>query len=240
MTIPPAVPIRPAALLAGSVLTLIVGLALVAGGQGPSAVPAAGSPADGAAEGTTGAGPASSAPVSPGAESPALNRPRVPRTTASLPRASTPPLPLRLTVGAIGLDLAVRPVGTTADRLMELPDDPAVLGWYRFGAAPGSARGSAVLAGHVDSSRYGIGPLADLDRLRPGDRLEVTTTAGRRGYRVDRTEYRRRSRLPASELFDRAGPPRLVVITCGGPYDPRSGYRDNLIVTASPDPAIGR
>ena len=37
------------------------------------------------------------------------------------------------------------------------------------------------------------------------------------------------------ELFDRDGPPRLVVLTCGGAYDARNGYRDNVVVIAEPD-----
>ena len=39
-----------------------------------------------------------------------------------------------------------------------------------------------------------------------------------------------------SAVFSPRGAPRLVLITCAGPYDPaRGGYRDNLVVTAVPD-----
>ena len=57
--------------------------------------------------------------------------------------------PTRVRVPALGLDAVVRPVGVDGGRQMRLPDDPRVLGWYRFGPGPGD-RGSVVLAGHVD------------------------------------------------------------------------------------------
>jgi hypothetical protein len=42
-------------------------------------------------------------------------------------------------------------------------------------------------------------------------------------------------RLPTERLFARDGPPQLVLITCGGPFDRRlSRYRDNLVVLAAP------
>jgi hypothetical protein len=41
-------------------------------------------------------------------------------------------------------------------------------------------------------------------------------------------------RYPA-EAFDRIGRARLVLITCGGPFDPSTGnYRDNIVAYAVP------
>jgi hypothetical protein len=41
--------------------------------------------------------------------------------------------------------------------------------------------------------------------------------------------------LRLEALFDRAGPPRLRIVTCGGEYDDRNGgYQDNVVVTAVP------
>jgi hypothetical protein len=43
-----------------------------------------------------------------------------------------------------------------------------------------------------------------------------------------------KTRLPPS-LFDTAGPPRLALVTCGGPFDSATGhYLDNIIVWAVP------
>jgi sortase (surface protein transpeptidase) len=158
------------------------------------------------------------------------------RTDASLGArpARRTPAPTRVRVPALGLETAVRPVGVGEDRQMQLPADPRVLGWYRFGAGPGG-RGSVVLAGHVDSRRFGVGPLADLRGIAVGDRVEVATSAGPlRTYRVDSIETFDRQALPA-DVFARTGPERLRLVTCTGAYLPQAGgYQENLVVTAVP------
>lgn len=166
----------------------------------------------------------------------AQGSPTVGRADASLGaqavRRTRPPT--RVRVPALGLDAVVRPVGVGGERQMSLPADPRVLGWYRYGPGPGD-RGSAVLAGHVDSRRYGVGPLADLQAIGVGDRVEVTTGPGRtRSYVVDSIERFDRQALPA-DVFARTGPERLRLVTCTGPYLPEAGgYQQNLVVTAVP------
>lgn len=92
-----------------------------------------------------------------------------------------------------------------------------------------------VLAGHVDSRRFGVGPLADLRGIAVGDRVEVATGSGSvRPYRVDSIETFDRQALPA-DVFARTGPERLRLVTCTGPYLPQAGgYQQNLVVTAVP------
>lgn len=160
---------------------------------------------------------------------------RVPRSPATLPAAPDVAQAVRLAAPTVGIDSRVRPVGVARDRQMALPDDPAVLGWYRYGPAPGSGRGSVVLAGHLDSRRYGLGPLVRLRDVQVGDRVEVTHDDGtRRAYRVRSLRRYDRQALPV-ELFSRTGPERLRIVTCGGAYLPdRGGYQLNLVVTAVP------
>ena len=144
-------------------------------------------------------------------------------------------VPERLSIPALGLSAPVRPTGVDARGAMELPDRPTEVGWYAYGAAPGERRGVAVLAGHVDSERYGRGPLAALARLERGDRVEVTGPSGRLGYEVIAVQRVSKRALDPDELFDRDGDPLLRVVTCAGVYDPdRGGYQDNLVVTARP------
>ncbi len=165
-------------------------------------------------------------------------RPSVGTAPADLaPRAArSPARPVRLAVPDLDLDLPVRPVGVGTDRQMQLPADPSVLGWYRFGASPAApAAGAAVVAGHLDSFRFGLGPLVRLRDAAVGDRVLVSDPKGRT-LRYVVSEVRRfdRQALPA-ELFTRTGPPRLHLITCGGAYDPDAGgYQQNLVVTAVP------
>ena len=43
--------------------------------------------------------------------------------------------------------------------------------------------------------------------------------------------------LPVDVLVSRDGPPRLTLVTCGGPFLPDvGGYRDNVVVVAEPVP----
>lgn len=150
-------------------------------------------------------------------------------------RADEQQQPTALRVPAVDLDLPVRPVGVTGRGDMALPDDPRVLGWYRFGPVPGAA-GSSVVAGHLDSTEFGVGPLVRLSGVTPGDRIRVTTTDGRdRRYVVTGVRRHDRRRLPTG-LFSRSGPSRLRVVTCAGEYDAEAGgYQLNLVVTAKPE-----
>ena len=148
-------------------------------------------------------------------------------------RAAVVPRPLRVTVPAVGLDLPVRPVGVAEDGQMWLPRDLGVVGWYRYGPAPG-APGSAVLAGHVDSWKDGVGPLARLREVEVGDAVVVRTAKGTVLHTVTAVEQYPKQALPDS-VFQRNGPARLRLITCGGEFDEEAGsYRDNLVVTAEP------
>jgi sortase (surface protein transpeptidase) len=142
--------------------------------------------------------------------------------------------PVRLRVPSLGLDTAVRAVGVADDRQMRLPADPRVLGWYRYGPAPGG-EGSVVLAGHVDSRRFGVGPLSRLQTIEVDALIAVAGRSGRvRTYRVDSIERFDRQALPAA-VFARTGPERLRLVTCTGPYLPEAGgYQQNLVVTAVP------
>jgi hypothetical protein len=160
-------------------------------------------------------------------------RTRPAEVPTSSPAAASP---ARLVVASARIDIAVRPVGVAPDEQMELPPDPAVIGRYRFGSAPGDPRGAVVLGGHLDSKRYGVGPLVRLRKLGPGDELTVRMSDGKVAqYRVTKVEEIAKRRLPIDQIFDRDGPPALRIVTCGGPYDERNGgYRDNLVVSAAP------
>ncbi|SEG83962.1 Sortase family protein [Thermomonospora echinospora] len=148
----------------------------------------------------------------------------------------SPAVPVALSAPSIMLRAAVVPVGVDETGAMALPDDVSYVGWYQYGPRPGSAGGSAVLAGHVDSRERGTGPLASLHRVSPGDRLTVRLADGREvGYRVVSREVIERSAMPLNVFFARDGLPRLTVITCGGPFDAALGhYRDNIVITAVP------
>ena len=166
--------------------------------------------------------------------------PAIGRSDATALRRATrqerTPRPVRAQLGSVDIDAVVRPVGVQPDGQMQLPDDPRVLGWYRFGAAPGAdAGGATVLAGHLDTLDFGLGPLQRLRHLERGERLTITLRDGpEQGYVVRAVTRYDRQGLPDA-LFSRTGPERLHVITCGGEFDlDRGGYQENLVVTAVP------
>jgi sortase (surface protein transpeptidase) len=146
-----------------------------------------------------------------------------------------PGLPQLLIIPRLELKMPI--VATKVDEagLMDLPDRPTRIGWYSYGPRPGGHIGSAVLGGHVDSRKYGIGPLADLDRLSRGDQIIVRTASGSSGFKVESVQRISKQELPVSEIFARNGSPKLRIVSCGGAYIPsRGGYTDNVVVTATP------
>jgi hypothetical protein len=221
--------VRPAAAIAVLGLALAVGVPTAWQLTRPPAT--AGAPVEEA----LGTPPASSSPrttpPAPGAPPPIGTRPAAPSSAVA-----TPP-PVRLSVPALGVDAAVDPVGVEPDGLMTVPAEVDRVGWYRFGPSPG-AEGSAVVAGHADSREQGLGAMAPLREAAAGDEVQVTDAAGTTTrWRVVSREVISKRALPLDALFSREGPPRLTLITCGGPFLPEfRSYRDNVVVVAEPIP----
>lgn len=164
---------------------------------------------------------------------PALVRARPATVDAANQAISRAVAPTRVWVPAVGISMPVRPVGVDRAGLMALPESAYTAGWYRFGRGPLDRSGSTVVAGHVDTTEEGVGPLSRLSSLRRG--AEVRLQAGGRTvtYRVVRVERVAKSVLDLPRLFARGGPARLQLVTCGGAYVPdRGGYQDNVVVTA--------
>jgi hypothetical protein len=149
----------------------------------------------------------------------------------------TPPVataePVRLSVGAIDVDVPVRPVGVAADGQLEIPDETEV-GWYRLGSGPG-APGATVIAGHVNWNRVD-GPFVRLRDLEPGASITVALADGTtRSYTVTERQQYAKTALPADRIWTTEGPEVLVLITCGGAFNPEiRRYRDNIVTFAVP------
>ena len=174
--------------------------------------------------------PAPTGSVPSGAPSPVAARPAAPPPV----RAVVPPV--RVQLPGTGIDAPLDPVGVEPDGAMTLPADVDRAGWYRFGPVPGAVEGTAVLAGHVDDEEQGLGVLAALRTVQPGAEVLVTDGAGAvTAWRVVGRELIEKPAVPLTTLFGRTGPPRLVLLTCGGEFLPElRSYRDNLVVVAEP------
>jgi len=144
--------------------------------------------------------------------------------------------PTSVTLDRLRIRATVSPVTIDTDEgILDVPNDIRRAGWWADGAAPGGKRGTTLIAGHVDSANRGAGAFFRLRSARRGDTIAVRSADGRtRRYRVTSVRRVGKNRLPAS-IFRRTGAKRLVLVTCGGPFDRRTGhYRDNVVVTAVP------
>jgi len=186
------------------------------------------------------ASPQLSAPApstSPLSETLAVAVPAVPVVDASM-RDSLPgaAAPSRMVVASLGVDVPVLPMGLDDAGNMALPPDPAHAGWYEYGPAPASPAGATVIAAHVDTLTYGIGPFAAFADAAPGTEIVLTDTAGAvRTYAVSTVDTTDKLDVVWASVFDRAGPSRLIVVTCGGEFDYSTRhYLSNVIVVATP------
>jgi hypothetical protein len=146
-------------------------------------------------------------------------------------RAAQAGAPKRVTLARLGIDAAVNAVGIDLKAgALGIPDDIKKVGWWSDGAAPGDTHGTVLIGGHVDSAKKGAGAFYALKSARRGDIVKVDN----RRYRVTTVKRVAKASLPAS-IFTRTGAPKLVLVTCGGPFNAKIGhYRDNIIVTAVP------
>ncbi len=149
----------------------------------------------------------------------------------SRPARFVPGSRLRLT--RLGVNAKITEVRTVGN-VMQIPRDPHTLGWWRGGSAPGANTGATVIVGHINYAGV-TGALAVLPDTRPGDTLVVDEGRHDLRYRVIAIRsYPKTSGIP-TDVFSHTGRPRLVLITCGGPFDSATGnYLDNIVAYADP------
>ncbi len=137
---------------------------------------------------------------------------------------------------AIDVDAPVVSTGVDAKGALAVPESPREVGWWSGGAAPGAPYGTILLAGHVDSAEEGLGSLVDLSRTPVGATVTVRGAGGNSAtYRVVARRSYPKATLPWRDLFRQDVPARLLLVTCGGEFDRRTGhYERNIVVFAVP------
>lgn len=138
--------------------------------------------------------------------------------------------PSRVTIPAIDVDAVVNPYGFDESGGMAVPDNGDEVAWFEPGFKPGQ-RGSAVLAGHVDSEKAPA-VFWDLKKLSPGDEITVTDENGERLVFVvqDSVAYDT-GEAPISDIFGSSPNRGLNLITCTGYFDRgNGGYVERLVV----------
>ncbi|MCW2528114.1 MAG: peptidase sortase [Pseudonocardiales bacterium] len=212
---------RPGDLVAA--VSLVVGLLLIAAGtvgwRHAQARVAFGDPGGGGATSTGAPTTAAAAPI--------------PAVVPSGPSALTA-APVRLLIPSLRVSAQIEPVLVT-DGVLAVPDDVSRVGWWSGSEPVGALAGTTVIDGHIDSAEEGLGALAEITRLRSGDTVLIDTdTSTTLTYRVYAAGvYPKVDGLPA-EIFNDSGPPRLVLISCGGQFNHAThSYENNVAVFAS-------
>lgn len=165
-------------------------------------------------------------------ESDAPPAPRMPLAAALAPPEGLRPTGMQ--IPSIGLAaLALTDLRIDYRGALQVPTDFGQVGWYTASAVPGDP-GPAVFAGHVDTRR-GPAVFAQLDRLRPGDMIEVPRSDGETArFAVDSVEYFPKDTVPSDRVYGPATTPQLRLLTCGGPFDEGTlSYQDNVVVFAT-------
>ncbi|MBA2897184.1 class F sortase [Nonomuraea soli] len=172
-----------------------------------------------------------SAPVSMPASAPARAKREWPRPyTGELGRAE----PNRVIIPRLKVSAPLVVLGIEADGSLAVPplDHANVAGWFGGGPTPGE-RGSAVIAGHLDT-RTGPAVFARLGELARGDVVGVARGDGTVAvFEVRRLERTPKAEFPADRVYGPARGRELRLVTCGGDFDrARRSYSHNVIVYA--------
>lgn len=157
------------------------------------------------------------------------------KAQVAVPRIS----PNRIEIPKLKTNSRIVPVATTPDGELDVPLNPKVVGWWRYGAKPGATTGTAILTGHVNYAGV-TGSMAKIGKLNPGDQVFVfgTHNANRKTevkFRVTGVRTYHKKALPYKQIFAQKGVGRIAIVTCGGPFDASTGnYLDNIVVFAVP------
>lgn len=140
-------------------------------------------------------------------------------------------LPVRLKIPGIHVDAAVEYVGITPEGAVGIPKDPANVAWFDVGPRPGNS-GSAVITGHINWYYGATGVLANLHKLKPGDKIIVQDNKGAATSFVVREIRSYAATAEALEVFSsNDGEAHLNLITCEGVWDSRAQqYPKRLVV----------
>lgn len=138
----------------------------------------------------------------------------------------------------VGIDTTGDPNNAT----LAPPEDIAKIGWYVRSAPFGVDKGSTVLTSHIDYNGVtGLGTL--FSSLRKGDPVTLSDGNGKQHHytvsqehvRIDKQdpEYIKKT---METINKKEGKNILVMVTCGGDYNPASplGYNQNWITIAKP------
>lgn len=142
--------------------------------------------------------------------------------------------PRAIDLPSLGVSNApIIPVGLEANGELEVPEADTV-GWYEFGVGVDGGRGSAVLAAHIAYNGQD-GVFRNLIDLEPGEIISIDRDGEPIEYIIESVVDYDKWELPIDDFFSESGEERVVLITCGGSFNPElASYEDNTVAIAIP------
>ena len=149
-----------------------------------------------------------------------------------LPTAKSAFQPAQLVIEKLKVQAPVVVKGVDAKNVMEAPDRPTDVAWYRFTAMPGAGT-NAVFSGHRDFGQVGNQAVFwYLAQLTAGDAIDVVSDHQTEiRYRVTQTWDYSIASMPMPQVLAREPTDEITLITCSGTYV-RGGYDHRFVVRA--------
>jgi hypothetical protein len=145
------------------------------------------------------------------------------------PSGRRPAEPASISIPSAGASGPVDRMGVR-DGALQIPDAGRA-GWFDGGPRPGEL-GRSVIVSHVDT-KEGPALFFNLLKLQRGSPVTVRDRRGAvHRFAVVRRRQVDKKHFTPSAVYGAAAHPILVLITCGGPFSPDTGYRDNVILWA--------
>jgi LPXTG-site transpeptidase (sortase) family protein len=140
--------------------------------------------------------------------------------------------PLQLIIPKIGVNAAVQDVGISRKGRMGVPSNYTDVGWYRYGAIPGN-KGNAVFDGHLDNGFGRDGVFKHLSELIVGDQIIIKLKDGtERTFVITEAHLLEQHTTETQDIFQREGPPHIILITCEGDWDSSTKtYAERRVIT---------
>lgn len=149
-----------------------------------------------------------------------------------------PFVPVAYSIPALGVHrVPILPEGDPGG-VLTIPPIQTGVAWWDGGALAGSSSGTTLLAGHVDWVGYGNGPMQRIWNLKPGTIAVLYGAHGQseRYVAVSLTSYLKTTyAVAASRIIPVHGPNQLVMVTCGGSFDPyQHQWNSDVVATFVP------
>ncbi len=139
----------------------------------------------------------------------------------------------RLKIPGIKVDAPISVKGVDSHGVMEDPTSWNDVVWYNFSGRPGFGGGNnAVFAGHVDYIRHGPAVFWDLNKLKPGDPVDVVLGDGTDyTYHVTSMAVYGANDAPVDQIIGPTSTESVTLITCNGTFA-AGEYNNRLVVRA--------